>query len=204
MDVMCDLETYGTSPGSIIRSIGAVTFDPWREDAREETFYANICHASCEAAGLTSDQSTVDWWANQSAQAKAHLEAPEPRPLADVVSDFHRWFRRNAGRYCWAQGSNFDPVLWEAAARAVRVGVPWKYYHVRDTRTAYDLARLDPRTITRAGTHHSALDDARHQVRCVREAHRRLMERRPVEVPRDPDPRVAPDREPAPDPEAGD
>ena len=45
---------------------------------------------------------------------------------------------------------------------------------VRDTRTAYDLARLDPKTIPREGTHHSALDDAHHQVRCVREAVRRI------------------------------
>lgn len=172
--VQLDLETYGTSPGSIIRSIGAITFDLDDETRGGETYYANILHSSCEAAGLTYDQSTVDWWANQSAQAKAHLETPEPRPLATVVEEFHRWFRREVGKYVWCQGASFDVVLWEVAARAVKQGVPWRYYHVRDTRTAYDLAGLDPRTVVREGTHHSALDDARHQVRCLRAAYARL------------------------------
>ncbi len=174
ISVMCDLETYGLAPGSIVRSLGAVSFDPDRPDLGEATFYANIDHASCEAAGLTWDQSTVDWWANQSAVAKAHLESPAPRPLVLVAADFHQWFKKQSARYLWCQGASFDAVLWEAACHAVKAPVPWRYYHVRDTRTAYDLARLDPQSVPREGTHHSALDDARHQVRCVREAVRRI------------------------------
>ena len=52
-DVMLDLETWGTMPGSALRSIGAITFDPYGNDGFvEASFYRNIDHVSCERAGL--------------------------------------------------------------------------------------------------------------------------------------------------------
>jgi hypothetical protein len=177
MDIMLDLETFGTTPGSAIRSIGAVTFELGRPEAGGENFYANISTRSCLYAGLRMEQGTAEWWEQQSDEARAHL-LTDQLSLSLAVEKFQEWFTIKRATCVWAQGSNFDPVLWEAAAKACgnekRWFVPWKFYNTRDTRTLYDLAKLDPRSIPREGTHHNALDDARHQVACCQAAYKKL------------------------------
>lgn len=166
--LMLDLETFGIKPGSVLRSIGAVVFSLDGQMGKE--FYLNIDEASSLAAGLIKDPGTVKWWSQQSAEAQAALLV-NPWPLGNVVMDFHDFYRHSGVRTVWAQGANFDPALWEAAALAVNSPVPWKFYDVRDTRTAYELGKLgkadEPK---RQGTYHNALDDAKHQVRCVAKA----------------------------------
>lgn len=176
---MFDLETFGTQPGSVIRSIGAVYFDPQGAEApRHLTFYANIDRKSCEDAGLTVDPETEAWWAKQSPEAQKAL-LQNCRPLAEVAREFHDWFNRHIGWQIWCQGANFDAVLWEAAVRAVGLSAPWKFYNVRDTRTVYEAFGFDTKSVQRIGTYHNALDDARHQAVCVQKAFRR--DRRKVE-----------------------
>lgn len=170
---MLDLETWGTAPGSALRSIGAVVFSPYDEGQRDDapSFYANIDKASCEGVGLKVDQKTVEWWAQQSDVASAAL-ITDQRPIYEVVTDFIVWWNRHGGTYIWSNGANFDEVLWRAAFHACgRNDVPWKYWNVRDTRTCWHLARLNPKTIPRSGVAHNALDDARHQALCVTKAY---------------------------------
>jgi hypothetical protein len=168
--VMIDLETWGTAPGSALRSIGAVTFDPYGEPHQEKSFYANIDRASCEKVGLTVDPETVAWWSRQSREAEDAL-VREPQALLDVAKAFGTWWRDNGATYVWSNGANFDEVLWRIAAAAVTYSVPWKYWNVRDTRTCWHLARLNPKTIPQAGVAHNALADARHQALCVTRAY---------------------------------
>lgn len=163
--LMLDLETWGTAPGSALRSIGAVFFD--LSGKTGETFYRNIDKQSCLDAGLKIDKSTVEWWSRQSAAAQRALE-DNPRPLKEVIVDFHAWAGRNSGVRVWAHGAAFDPVLWEAAIKAAGfVSTPWKFWNTRDTRTVYEVFDFDIRDLPRDGTYHNALDDALYQVRCV-------------------------------------
>ena len=164
--VMLDLETWGTLPGSALRSIGAVTFCPYGEGHVEQTFYSNIDRASCEVARLTVDPNTVQWWAQQSFDAQTRL-AENCRELRDVVHDFAKWWQSVGGTYVWSNGANFDEVLWRVAAERVDHGTPWKYWNVRDTRTCWHLARLNPKAIKFDGVQHDAIADARHQANCV-------------------------------------
>lgn len=173
MDLMIDLETWGTSPGCAVRSIGAVTFDLGNDKHEEKSFYANISTRSCLYAGLRMERDTAEWWTRQSPEARAKLEE-NPEELPNVVQSFHGFVAKVGARYIWAQGANFDPGIWEAVARAVNGRISWKFHCVRDTRTVYDLARLDTREVKREGVYHGALDDARHQVRCLQLAYERL------------------------------
>lgn len=162
--VMLDLETLGIRPGSIIRSIGAVVFDP-KTGQLGDAFYANITRASCEKVGLTTDQSTLDWWAQQSEAAQAALLV-DPIPLIEALAGFHGWWGKVGGEFIWAHGAEFDPVLLGCAYRAERVEPPWKFWNVRCCRTVLALAnrRVDS---TRTGDHHNALDDAKSQALAV-------------------------------------
>lgn len=172
MHVMLDLETWGTRPGSALRSIGAVAFHPERETIGR-TFYSNIDKDSCLTAGLTIDADTVAWWARQSKESIAALE-DNPRPLGDVVTYFHDWFTSVGGKFVWCHGGNFDEPLWTAACRAVTQSVPWKFWNARCTRTLYAVADFDAKSIPRSGTYHNAIDDAVHQARCVQQAMAKL------------------------------
>lgn len=173
-NVMIDCETFGVTPGTALRSIGAVTFELSSEAATERTFYANISARSCLWARLHIEEGTDKWWEQQSPEAQAALKVDQ-RPLADVIVDFNIWCRAlGTDLRVWCQGANFDAVLWEAACRATGSAVPWKFYNVRDTRTLYELAEFDPRSLPRAGTYHNALDDARHQAACCRAAYAKL------------------------------
>lgn len=167
-DIMFDLETFGTKPGSVLRSIGAAVFDP-ETGQTGATFYRNIDRASCETVGLKVDQNTAIWWAKQSKEAQDALLV-DCQPLAKVAQEFHHFFRDNGGVRIWCQGANFDSVLWESAIDKVwpsKSFLPWKFWNVRDTRTVYELAGFDPNSIPRQGTYHNALDDSLHQIQCV-------------------------------------
>lgn len=167
--VMIDLETWGTKPGSMVRSIGAVVFDPETGDFGDE-FYANICDASQEVLGLTKDPSTEAWWAEQSAAAQAALLADQ-RTLPDVLGAFNRWFTAVGGEQVWGHGANFDPVLLESAFNACLLDAPWQFWNVRCCRTV--LAAGNRRPDRRAtDTHHNALHDAKAQARAVAAAFR--------------------------------
>lgn len=136
MECMLDLETLGTRPGSAIRSAGAAAFDPRGDGAAGTTFSTNVRPMSCWVAGLTVDQSTIDWWGKQS-EAAREAARTDQRDLADAVRGFHAWYTDNKLSGLWCQGAGFDAVLWECAARAVGFAVPWKYWQVRCTRTLY-------------------------------------------------------------------
>lgn len=171
-DVMVDLETFGTTPGSVIRSIGAVVFDPYSDDMGTE-FYVNIQDESCVSAGLTKDQSTIDWWKRQSPKAIQSL-LKDPVSLTEALVNFNAWFYKSKGMFVWSQGGNFDESLLAAALRAVDMVQPWKFWDSRCTRTAYSMAGFNTKVIKRAGTYHNALDDAKHQARCVQGAYAKI------------------------------
>lgn len=173
MHIMIDLETWGTLPGSALRSIGAVTFSPYGDRHTEQTFYANIDRASCENAGLSVNDETVKWWSSQSLASQSRLE-DNCRPLRDVVHEFAKWWQSVGGTYVWSNGANFDEVLWRVAAERVNHGTPWKYWNVRDTRTCWHLARLNPKAVPFEGVQHDAIADARHQAKCVTQAYSML------------------------------
>lgn len=168
--IMLDLETLGTAPGSVIRSIGAVVFNPLTGQLGEE-FYRNIDLASCLAVGLTVDPATEAWWAKRSAEARARLEI-DPRPLDQVLDAFGAFCDRAGGVRLWGHGGNFDEPLLSAAYRAAGLRTPWMYWDGRCTRTIYDAAGVKPDRAV--GVHHDALVDARNQAVAVHAAYVRL------------------------------
>jgi hypothetical protein len=163
---MVDLETWGTTPGCDIRSIGAVVFDPIAGTLGEE-FYVNV--SGGEHYDLVRDPSTVAWWAQQSDEAQSALLS-NVKPLVTGVVDFHLWWNiQSAGQSdyvrFWAHGPHFDEQILAAVFRAVGAcSIPWNYRAPRDLRTMLEAVNMDPKTgIPDFGTAHNALDDAKAQ-----------------------------------------
>lgn len=162
---MLDLETWGTKPGSALRSIGAVMFELDGRVGRK--YYANIDLISQN--GLTTDQWTIDWWTRQDSEAQALLNHAQ-RSLETAVSEFHKGFVEEGAVYLWGNGANFDPVLWEAACTSIGKAVPWKFYNVRCCRTWCAAHNFNPKSVPFDGVKHYAIDDCLHQIKYVQRA----------------------------------
>jgi len=163
--VMVDIETLGLKRDSVILSIGAVEFGPAQIG---DTFEASISRESCEAAGLTVDQDTLEWWQDQPEKARAVLDGGDE--LVDVLECFADWA---AGLdEIWANSPSFDCEALEYAAEQVDVAVPWDFYQERDYRTLKSLPPTPDKE--NDGVEHDALDDARHQAWVAATALKRL------------------------------
>jgi len=170
-DVMVDLETLGTAPGSVILSIGAVAFGiDAQEGAAWSTFNSGpISVRSSRGFGLAIDESTLGWWLKQEAAAVCLLRAAfesDATPLTAALMNFNNWYP--TGARLWGNGANFDNVLlravWQAAQPAGCTKPPWSY---RDDRCYRTMKRVFPNVKEPPfdGVRHDALADAVHQTR---------------------------------------
>jgi hypothetical protein len=173
--VMMDLETWGVAPGCAIRSIGAVEFCPVTGELGDE-FYINVSESSCLDLGLVKDPGTVSWWSKQSKEAQDALLV-DPRTVDEALTAFTKFWQGARAEFIWSQGGNFDEPILGAIYTRVKRRPPWKFHNSRDTRTSYHYGSMlgdFSFSVKREGTYHNALDDAKHQARCVHLATRAI------------------------------
>jgi len=171
-DLMIDIETLGTAPGSVILSIGAVAFDAETGEFGEE-YYAAIDPQSCIDLGLSVDMSTLKWWMAQSEEARSAAFAGSDY-LSKALYDLHQFVANAEPSRVWAKPPSFDLVLLESAYRACAIDIPFHYRTNRDCRTLFDITGAVQPDV---GTTHNALDDAKSQALGVIDAYRILATR---------------------------
>jgi len=178
-NVMIDIETLGTRPGSVILSIGAVRFDPSANEAEpiyeDRTFYRAIDVFDSLLHGLTIDEATCKWWAHQDPNAIGAV----CNATVDIKSALRAligFMRPSTGDYVWSKGPDFDLVMLTAAYEKVGLKVPWKFRNARDVRTILHIGELhqvgnikDERKVG-----HHALADAIHQAKQVNKVYRAM------------------------------
>jgi 3' exoribonuclease, RNase T-like len=161
-DVMIDLETLATSTDAAILTIGAVKFDPFGRELQEpemDSFYCKVDLDSCDRIGLVTNDDTIAWWANQSKEAQEAAFDPEGR--IDIVDAFNQLYKFCWGaKRVWSNGSVFDIMICETVFKRINKAVPWKFWEIRDVRTAFDLGINPQRPPVTA---HHALEDAWNQ-----------------------------------------
>ncbi len=172
-DIMIDLETLGNGSNSAVISIGAVLFDPYKNQVSAE-FECNIDVEDAMRYGQ-ADGSTIAWWMNQSDEARSIFNDKHAMLLQDALIEFHDWLGANTSfhqRAVWGNGASFDPVILQNAYKKTNLQLPWKYQNVKDVRTVVDIGRkvlsIDPKKNKNSDrVPHNALDDARHQAQYV-------------------------------------
>lgn len=161
-DVMVDLETLGTIPGSIILSIGAVAFDEL--EVAEDGFYRAIKRDTCENFGLRADPATEAWWAKQSEEARRVLNDPNAISIYNALDEFNQWLSQfGDGVRVWGNGANFDNPLLAVAHARTMIKPRYKFWDERCYRTVKN--QFPDVKLERTGTYHNALDDARCQAK---------------------------------------
>lgn len=186
-DIMTDLETLGTTPGSVFFALGAVPFD--RDTGQvliEAGFYQLVSIPDALAAGLTRDPSTIEWWGRQKPEAQAEFwkAMGGGDALTDVIDAFDAWLAKVAKETgtakrdlnLWGNGVGFDNIILAAACRAVGCATPWNTFNDRCFRSLKaDNPGLEPE---REGIHHHALWDAIYQARWAAAIYRKRAENR--------------------------
>lgn len=154
---MIDIETIGVAPGATILTIAAQSFDPFDTGYYPQHYYARISLESQE--NRTIDESTVEWWATQSAEVREEAFAEDNRvPLDQALDELGRLIWNS--KFLWCQGPTFDCTILEHAYKSYHKPLPWKYYMVRDSRTVFSLWPDQPIP----PTSHHALEDCRRQI----------------------------------------
>jgi DNA polymerase III epsilon subunit-like protein len=172
-DVMIDLETLDTTPTATVLTIGAVKFDPFDDTISKDpvdNLYIKVDIDSCDKLGLTTSQSTIDWWSRQDPKAQDEAFSTEGRiPIHEAMNQLYK-FCWGAQRV-WSHGSAFDIIICEHIFAKLSKAVPWNFWQVRCTRTLFDIG-INPERVS--VTAHHALSDAIDQASGVQTVMRTL------------------------------
>ena len=161
--VMLDIETLGRDTDAPILQIGLIRFDS--DDLREEIEMSVSLESNEEVGQWGVEADTLTWWLEQDQDAADAVltgggdieEALRTVIVATLDADT-----------VWACSPKFDCAILEHAYDRVGWAVPWSYFELRDVRTVREESPHWPDR-EQEGTEHDALDDARHQARCVRD-----------------------------------
>lgn len=157
---MLDLETMGNGNRAAIIAIGAVIFND--SGVKEDGFYSQVSLESSVLQGLEMDTSTVLWWLQQSDEARTAFKNNEKAvPLAIALESFRVWLEQFGDVQMWGNGAAFDNTILSAAYRKCGLKQPWPFWNDRCYRTF--KAMFPDVKVSRFGTHHNAVDDARTQ-----------------------------------------
>ena len=169
LECMLDIETLGKGNNALILSIGAVKFDP-RGEELDESFYITINPEDAQGWGLDIDASTVIWWMGKSDSAREAFKNPYALGLVDALNSFKNYL--GCDMPVWGNGATFDNVILKNAYEVIGEPTPWTYRSDRCYRT---LAAICPDVkMSRIGTFHNAVDDAKSQALHLQRIYKKL------------------------------
>lgn len=169
-ELMIDIETTGQKPGCKVLTLGAFGFD---KGGNQVEFYKQFKTAPQQGAGLTDDVSTMDWWARQDPAIAAEAFGGSTEP-DEGLAEFKKWIYENFefGRYSrfrvWCCGLDFDFPILNHFMATFGYQFPWKFWDQYDYRTiknVFPVIKASEGNVAK----HTALEDARAQMRGLRE-----------------------------------
>lgn len=144
-DLMVDLETLGTTPDAPILSIGAVLFSSQHGmTGNEPKFHVGINLDDQLKRGAVPDASTMMWWLEQSAEARAELLRMQraARHFAEAVGALDRFVGTiNVAVHdikVWSLPASFDLTILRRAGHRYGSVMPWDHWNERCLRTLGD------------------------------------------------------------------
>lgn len=161
-ELMIDIETLGTRPGSKILSVGWCLFQGYRQvfhpSATEQGVYESVrsepkilSHGQFaldlpqqDAAGLVEDPETVLWWKNLPTEANLALEVLQAEMTVTAEAAFAAISRLcEAADQVWANGPEIDIILLdEYFIATLGKRFPAKFWAWNQTRSVADLAEI--------------------------------------------------------------
>lgn len=166
-DICIDIETLGTTPDSVIISIGAVKFS--FEDDEIETFKQNVDPVSCKKLGMVTQKSTIQFWADQPIEVQKSVMTNQTDIKYALLGLNNFIGEYSSQNRIWCQGVAFDIPILEWAYRESVIPCPWRYFQIYDTRTIINLSGIDWKNYSRIGDHHDSIGDCLTQIKAIKE-----------------------------------
>ncbi|MHA3104651.1 3'-5' exonuclease [Acinetobacter sp. ANC 3791] len=159
-ELMIDCETLGLDEYPVILTIGAVVFN--QSEIVAESYWRINCALSMKL-GFQVEQSVVDWWDKQLAEAYDEAFNGEEH-IEDVLHKLTAFYHENNCENVWSNGAISDIRWLNNAFKKLGQDSPWKFYQERCFRT---LRGIFPKQtdFIKTGLAHHALDDAKNQVK---------------------------------------
>lgn len=176
-DIMIDLETLGTAPGSVITQIGMCAFNPRSDDPATQSVFIRIDPQSALDAGLSVSWATIAWWLLQDQEARVKMAGSEGAlELWKALKQMNEWIvdKGDERVQVWGNGSGFDITLLEVALAKVGMKPAWHFRNIRDQRTITHLDILFDVQHAQPLVPHNAMEDAIAQAQTVRACIRRI------------------------------
>lgn len=174
VDCIIDFETLDTAPSTVVLSIGACLFKPYRSEIVNEFYYVLTIQDQIDA-GRTISESTMMWWMQQGEEARKALFDPKIKrcSLDKALFLFASWLPEYT--CVWGNGASFDISILDNLYGYKKM--PYKHWNVRDIRTVVDMASpiMQKSDFPFKGVKHHALDDAKHEAEYVSAMWRLLM-----------------------------
>tara|TARA_R110000851_G_scaffold275824_1_gene428586 strand:- start:43282 stop:43848 length:567 start_codon:yes stop_codon:yes gene_type:complete len=166
--MMVDIETLDTARTSVVIQVAAIVFDMNERGDWEEVSALDIALPvePQVKSGRTVSPSTIAWWLTMDRHEVFSKLIKRGNTSKMSYQDKIQQMKVELGEFgCkeyWFQGPTFDAIILEDLIGDL---VPWKFYQVRDQRTADSLA-LDQATIKemKKVINHDALEDVRNQI----------------------------------------
>ena len=167
-----DIETLGTSPDTVVLTIGGIKFDPMADDGLHSEFYYRLDADEQIEMGRSVDEKTLEWWETQPEEVKAEALDPNDRfPVEETLKALNKWLV--GVDKIWCQGPVFDIGILENLYKQIGLHHNWPFYIIRDSRTLFGLMDKDPRKEIDF-TAHNALADAIVQSLCIQKVYKSL------------------------------
>ena len=166
--VFLDLETLGIRHNAPVLVIAAYAVDSLGNKIKRDQWRVSVKDANKHG---TADPSTMQWWSEQSEDAKRAAFEDGPRlTLFDALRGLSLFIGSLEGPvYVWGNAPTFDCAILRHAYMQTSQETPWEFWQERDCRTVAWVGEwlgYDAKQGTELkGERHNALDDARHQAR---------------------------------------
>ena len=182
VDFVCDWETIGTNPDTVVLSLAFTPFKRHESLTFQEyiaqTYYWKFELEHQILMGRTISQDTLDWWDKQDKNVKASQFDPTDSDVSLVemlrgVKQVCNEFGINNKSMGWARGTSFDFPIFSNIINALREDIskdemklnpaffPCAFWNQRDIRSYIAGLMIDPE-ITRVPLPKGTLDGFKH------------------------------------------
>ena len=171
MNLMIDLETWGTTEQAVIRAAALVIFDDYGEKLVKRVIDARTSVDRQLECGRSIDADTVAWWSKQKPLSWM-IEADELKQIVKTVSTEMKLITAFRSIYegailtstdekvfVWSRGRFDMQIISNLFAEQGQSETPWRYWQERDVRT---LDSFVPQV--KSKTPHNPLEDCYAQV----------------------------------------
>ena len=167
-----DIETLGTSPDTVVLTIGGIKFDPHADDGLHSQFYYRLDADEQIEMGRTVDEKTLEWWEKQDEEVKREALDPNDRVSTEItLKALNKWLV--GVDKIWCQGPVFDIGILQNLYAEIGLHHNWPFWIIRDSRTLFGLMDKDPRKDIDFAAH-NALADAIVQSLCIQRVYKKL------------------------------